>query len=258
MHHIWEVVSVFWSSQWQEQGKCNHHFQRKFHRKNAELDNRRPVSLKSLPCKIMNNTEKTETLVTVKIASLNRNLSNIFGGFYNGITAQVEKRRSTNVIYLGFCKAFNTVPDNILVCKLERHGFKRQTTRWIRNWLDGCTLKFAVSVLKSRWRSAMNGVQHELALWLALVKAVGDTDSGTECTLSKFADSTMLCSTIDSMGWNDVIQRNADRLKGGAIWTSWSSTRLDAKVLNLGGGNPKNWQRLYWEQPCGEVLRPDD
>jgi len=73
---------------------------------------------------------------------------------------------------------------------------------------------------------------------------VSDMDSGTECTLSKFANNTKLCGVVNMLEGRDAIQRDLDRLERWACANLMKFNKAKCKVLHMGQGNPKHKYRL--------------
>ena len=75
-----------------------------------------------------------------------------------------------------------------------------------------------------------------------------DMESGIECALSKFADDTKLCGSVDMLQGRNAIQRDLDTLVRWADANLMKFNHDKCKVLHLGRSNPRHSYRLGREE----------
>lgn len=110
-----------------------------------DLGNYRPISLTSVPGKVMEQIilgQITQFMHGVQGIRPSQHrfmkgrscLTNLIS-FYDWVTRLVDEGKAMDVVYLDFSKAFDTVSHSILLGKLAARGLDSFTLCWVRNWL---------------------------------------------------------------------------------------------------------------------------
>ena len=204
----------------------------------SDCSNYRPVSLTSVICKIMERIIANDVLVYLRKNNL---LSRAQHGFLSkrstvtnlleclsDWTLGIKCKYNTDVIYIDYAKAFDTVCHSKLLCKLSAIGIQGSLLKWIECFLSGRTQKTRVGDSYSTSKLLTSGVIQGSCLgpllFLVYINDLSQVFSGeVKCKL--FADDVKLYSEIHSSSDCFKLQEALDKI------ASWS----EAWQLNISG-----------------------
>lgn len=192
--------------------------------------NYRPVSLTSIPCKLMEGVVRDRLIDHMTTNNL---LSKQQFGFIKGRTTSlqllhvlehwqttIDRGGELDVVYFDFRKAFDTVPHRRLLSKLRGYGITGNTLEWIEHFLIGRRQRVQVKGKPSRWHQVKSGIPQGSVLGPTLfVIYINDLPDTVLSLLYLFADDTKLYREIESPADELALQDDLSRMsQWSALW----------------------------------------
>ena len=129
--------------------------------------NYRPISLTSIPCKILEAIIKENM---IELLSKNNIINPNQHGFLEGMscltnlletfedwTTTLDEVCGLDFIYLDYKKAFNTGPHCRLIKKLEVYGIQGKLAWWVEVFTSARTWRVVFNRSKSEWAPVLSG-----------------------------------------------------------------------------------------------------
>lgn len=213
--------------------------------------NYRPVSLTSLPCKIMESILRDK--LTEHLLNNNLILSSQHGflqnkscvtnllEFFETVTTYVDQGTPMDIAYLDFSKAFDKVPRLRLLNKLRAHSIDGNILKWMESWLSGRKQRVVLNGKYSAWEDVLSGVPQGSVLGpLAFIVYINDIDliAHLVMLLLKFADDTKVGHKVVNDADRSALQSCLDELYEWSVKWGMSFNIEKCKIMHVGKKNP--------------------
>ena len=203
--------------------------------------NYRPISLTSIPCKVLEHILTSATMTHLDSHILTprqhgfrkrRSCETQLLEFIDEVSSTMERGIPTDVIVMDFAKAFDRVNHSLLVHKLDHYGIRGSTNRWIANFLHGRKQAVVVDGAKSGYIDVTSGVPQGSVLGPCLFLAyINDLPQRVSSPCRQFADDTILYRFVTTAQDRTTLQEDLGRLED---WASeWDMTFHPDKCSRL-------------------------
>ena len=191
----------------------------------SKAENYRPISLTSIPCKIMESIIRDNVVNYLTVHSLIKNTQHGFVAkrscttnlleFLETVTKIADDGHPLDIIYLDFAKAFDKVPHRRLLNKMRALGIDGKILDWTAAWLRNRLQRTVLNGSASDWAAVLSGVPQGSVLGpLLFVIFINDIDECAQeiSVILKFADDTKVGHKITSQEEHQQLQVCLERL----------------------------------------------
>lgn len=150
----------------------------------------------------------------------------------------VERGDNVITVFFDYQKAFDSVPHQRLLSKLDTFGLKGNIKNWIRSYLTDRKQRVCINGSNSEWSNVSSGVPQGSVLGpLLFVLYINDLPMVTDCVVKLFADDTKLYGPAKTIEDCQKIQNDIDRM---VEWSKRWQLRFHpdkCKILKIGDGH---------------------
>ncbi|KAF2349915.1 Reverse transcriptase domain [Trinorchestia longiramus] len=178
--------------------------------------------------------------------------------FFGEVNRIYDRTNVVDLVYLDFQNAFDKVPHERLVAKVEAHGIRGNYFRWIRNWLTGRTQRVVSHDETSDSMRVTSEVPHGSALGpLLFIIYINDLDVEIISKINKFANDTKLGHRAFTERDRATIQSDLNRL---LQWTeTWQmSFNIEKCSVMHVGANNRHFQHTMYDIPIETAQQQRD
>ena len=143
----------------------------------------------------------------------------------------LNERLSTHCVFLDFAKAFDSVPHNRLLLKLNAYGICGALLQWFHSFLTKRRQRVVINGCSSAWSPVLSGVpQGSILGSLLFVIYINDLPSTVCSSIKIFVDDVAMYRSVHSTGDCDAFQQDLDSI---AVWCSKWQMHLNVSKCEL-------------------------